>query len=510
MRDKDRANHALEFISRLKQVKGKWAGQTINLTEWEKKFIEDIFGTVNEDGYRRYRTAFIFIPRKNGKSTFAAAVALYLLFADGEAGGEIYGAAFDRDQASLVFDIAAQMARASGLSKYLDIIDSRKRIIDNATGSFYRAIPADAAGAFGFSASGIIFDEFHTQKTRELYDALITSTGARREPLTLIITTAGYNRESICYELYDYAKKVQDGVINDSTFYPMIFEAPEGADWTDEEVWKIANPSLDITIPKDYIRQECEKALQNPRYQNTFKRLHLNIWTTQETRWIDPALWDSCGQLLNEKELEAKPCYVGLDLSATTDFTAIALLFPRGGAYDVLCRFYCPAEKINERARKEGVPLEYWIREGYIKVTPGNVVDYEFIKRDILELARQFKIREIAFDPWNATQFALELEREGFVMVEHRQGYKSMSPPAKELERLILSGKINHGGNPVLRWQADNVMIVEDAAGNIKPDKSKSMSRIDGIVALIMALGSAMRHEPHKKSVYEERGFMTL
>jgi phage terminase large subunit-like protein len=845
------------FFNRLKHFKGRWSGKKFLLMDWQKSLIHDVFGTLDENGKRRYRTVYCEVPRKNGKSETAAGIALYLTCYDDEPAAEVYGAAHDRDQAGLVFSAAAGMVRKSGaLSNKLRIVDSTKRILHEASNSFYRAIPADAAGAFGFNASGVVFDEFHTQRNRELYDALITSTGAREQPLTFIITTAGFDRESICWEVHDYARKVESGVIDDPTFYPVIFAADDDDDWTDPEVWKKANPSLGTTITEEFLDRECKKALEVPAYQNTFRRLYLNQWcvdpetlitmadgsrkradallagdivlsfdeatrslaratvkcvadngvkptikiktargrsitvtpnhmfwcregradapkygwveaqsikeggrvavalgaslprgsrrmsadvakflgvmvgdgtcsgtdirltsvsagvidycshfaqrhecvlkkvdeyhwdfrhhvqsrgmrpvkrllkkygvhntncynktvpeavfrggrnvwasflsgytdtdgciaersviwvsacrelldgcqhllsmlgvqsalkerdncgytqyrlevheadglgilsrvldlsdkekarklealgnlprrtglaasdrscfdrvvsvedagerptvgieieeththitnglithnTSQESRWLDMGSWDASAGMVVEADLVNRPCYAGLDLAATTDITALSLVFPFDDRYETLLHFWIPSEKLLERERRDKVPYRTWIKQGYMTATPGNVCDYDFIRHHLGQLAKKYDIKEVAYDPWNASQFSVQLMEDGFQLVEVRQGYKTMSPACKEMERLVLEKKLIHGGNPVLRWMADNVMVVLDPAGNLKMDKSKSTNRIDGMVALAMALFRASLREKEKVSVYEERG----
>ena len=511
MYDRKKADDAVEFIKSLKHGKGKWYGINFNLMPWQEKIIRDIFGTLNPDGTRQYRTAYIEIPRKNGKTELGAAVALYLLFGDAEKGGEIYSAAGDTDQASLVYSAAAPMVRQSpALSNNSRIIDSRKRIIYPRYGSFYRVISAEAKTKHGFNASGVIFDELHVQPNRDLWDALTTSGGTRTQPLTVAITTAGYDRYSVCYEQHDYGQRILNGVIEDPTFYPVIYAAGKDDDWEDEGTWKKANPALGNFRSLEEMRVLYRKAKNIAALQNTFKRLYLNIWTSQETRWIDIAKWDATKGKVAEEDLKGRQCYGALDLSSTTDITALILLFPEGDTYEVLPFFFIPKDNIEERVRKDGVPYGAWIREGYIFATPGNVIDYQYIEDKIESLAKTYQIREMAYDPWNATMLTQRLQDKGMVMVEVRQGFGSLSAPTKQLEALILSKKISHGANPVLRWMADNVMVKQDAAGNLKPDKEKSKEKIDGIVALVMAVDRATRSKTGKPSVYEDRGVITI
>jgi len=506
-----KANRAIQFIELLKHTKGEWAGQQFILMDWQRDIIRKLFGTVNPDGTRQYRTCYIELPRKNGKTTLSAAIALFLLFADGEVGGEIYSAANDRGQASLVFNEAASMVRQDPyLIKQCKIIDSQKRIAHYAMNSFYCAISAEAYSKFGYNAHGIIYDELHASPDRELWDVLTTSTGARKQPLTVVITTAGYDRNSICWEQHDYACKVRDGIIDDPTFLPVIYAAPENADWTDEEVWHKCNPALDVFRSLDEMRTLCNKAKETPALEMTFRRLYLNQWTTSAERWMPMDKWDACAGVVNEEGLKGRLCYAGLDLAATTDLTALSLVFPDENSLDVVMRFWIPDDTAREKERRDRVPYLTWAQQGFIKLTEGNVIDYGYIKQELLELREIFNIQEIAFDRWGATKLVQELQDEGFTVVPFGQGYASMSPPTKELMTLVLSQKIRHGGHPILRWNADNMVVAQDPAGNLKPDKAKATQKIDGVVALIMAIDRASRHQQEGVSIYEQRGLITL
>lgn len=509
-RDADPGTHAIEFIQRrLVHTKGKWAGSPFMLASWQKeRIIRPLFGALREDGTRRYRTAYVEIPRKNGKSEIAAAIALKMLFADGEPGAEIYGAAADKEQASIVFTVARAMIEANpALSKRCKLYRNKVAEIPK-TGSYYRVLSADAFTKHGLNAHGIIFDELHAQPNRELWDVLTTSTGARRQPLVFAITTAGYDRNSICFELHDYAEKVEAGVVEDPTFLPVVYSAPEGADWKDERVWKAANPALtgDSFRNLDEMREMAKRAEHTPALQNTFRRLYLNQWTRQETRWLDLAAWDATAGLLKEDELAGRDCYAGLDLASTTDIAALVLVFPMDdGELRVLPHFWVPLEGARERSRRDRVPYEAWIGQGLIEGTPGNEIDYKAIIARILDLGQRYSVREIAYDRWGMTQLRQMLEDEtSAALVPFGQGFGSMSAPTKELLHQVLSKRLVHGGNPVLRWMADNMVVKQDPAGNVKPDKPKSTERIDGMVALIMALDRATRHES-EESEYQRR-----
>jgi phage terminase large subunit-like protein len=496
-----RADRALKFISNLSHTKDKWAGVPFNPRPWQVDIIRELFGRMRTDdpNRRAYRTCYIEIPRKNGKSELAAALALYGLIGDGVIGAEVYSCAADREQAALVFNVAAQMVRNDPvLASRLKIIDSQKRIVDHKTGSFYRAISAEAYSKHGFNASMVIYDELHAAPDRRLWDVMSTSMGTRAEPLMVAITTAGYDRHSICWEQHDYAQKILDGIVTDPTFYPVIYAAPDNADWLDESVWADSNPALKDFRDIDEMRALAHKAREIPALQNTFRNLYLNQWTEQATRWIDMAAWDDsvCVGLVKWKELRermrGKPCYGALDLSSRTDLTALALLFEEGDITTVVPFFWVPKEGAAKRSRTDRVPYEQWIAEGLITATDGNVVDQGFIREDINRLAKVYKIKELAFDPWNATKLAVELDGDGIRIVEMRQGFRSLSEPTKHLGALVTGRTLRHGGHPVLRWMASNMVVRQDPNGNLTPDKSKVTERIDGIVATIMAIGAAL------------------
>lgn len=498
---------AVQFFRALRHTKGRWAGRPFDLLPWQEKIIRDLFGTLRPDGKRQYRTAYIEVPRKAGKSTLASGIALYLLF-EGEPGAEVYSAAADRDQASIVFEQAKQMVLNSPeLAKYSEIY--KRAIVVPRLGATYKVLSADAPTKHGLNAHGIIFDELHVQPNRELWDVLTTSTGAREQPLVVAITTAGYDRNSICWEQHEYALKVRDGIIEDPTFYPVIFAADEDDDWTDPATWRKANPSLGITVQEDYYRQECDKARQIPGYQNTFRRLLLNQWTAQESRWLDMAAWDASAGLVVPEKLKGRDCYGGIDLSTTTDLTAVVLAFPIEDKVYVLPHFFIPADTAKEKEKKDRVPYTTWARQGFISLTPGNVIDYSFVEQKIKQLAKEYHVLEWAYDRWNADMLVQRLQDDGAKMVPVGMGYSSLSAPTKRLETLVKSRKLVHGGHPVLRWCADNVMVEQDPAGNIKPSKAKSTQRIDGIVALILALSRAMHHGK-RGCIYNERELLVI
>ncbi|MGN0727656.1 MAG: terminase large subunit [Anaerovoracaceae bacterium] len=514
--DDELAQFAVMFIESLCHTKGTWAGKPFKLLDWQRQIIQDLFGIVKPNGYRQFNTAYIEIPKKNGKSELAAAVALLLCCGDGEQRAEIYGCAADRGQATIVFDVAADMVRmCPALNRRCKILASQKRIIYTPTNSFYQVLSAEAYSKHGFNIHGVVFDELHTQPNRKLFDVMTKGSGdARMQPLYFLITTAGTDTNSICYETHQKAKDILEGRKIDPTFYPVIYGAGEDEDWTDPKVWMKSNPSLGETIGMDKVEAACESAKQNPGEENSFRQLRLNQWVKQAVRWMPMDKWDACAFPVNEEMLEGRVCYGGLDLSSTTDLTSFCLVFPpedEEEPYYVLPYFWVPEDTLELRVKRDHVPYDLWNRQGYLETTEGNVVHYGYIEKFIERLGERFNIRDIAFDRWGATQMSQDLENMGFTVVPMGQGFASMSPPTKELMKLTLEKKIAHGGHPVLRWNMDNICIRTDPAGNIKADKAKSTEKIDGAIAMIMALDRAIRcGNDTSESVYDTRGLLVF
>ena len=508
------ADRAVLFINSLKHTKGVWYGKNFELLPWQEKIIRDIFGTVKTNGYRQYNTAYIEVPKKMGKSELAAAVALYLTCADGEMGAEVYGCAADRQQASIVFDVAVQMVEQSpSLKKYIKPVLSQKRLVFPPLNSFYQVLSAESYTKHGLNVHGVIFDELHAQPDRKLFDVMLHGSGdARKQPLFFLITTAGTDRNSICWEVHQKAEDVLKGRKKDKTFYPVIYGLGEDEDWTDERNWYKVNPSLGVTVDIDKLKTAFMKAKENPAEENLFRQLRLNQWVKQSVRWMPMDKWDKCAFPVDEEKLKGRVCYGGLDLSSSTDITAFVLVFPPidgDDKYCVLPYFWIPEETLELRVRRDHVPYDIWQAKGSVMTTEGNVIHYGFIENFIDSLNTKFNIKEIAFDRWGAVQMTQNLEGMGFTVVPFGQGYKDMSPPTKELMKLVLEQKIAHGGNEPLRWMMDNIYIKTDPAGNIKPDKEKSTEKIDGAVALIMALDRALRNQ-NAESVYNSRGILII
>ncbi|MGO5163267.1 terminase large subunit [Fusicatenibacter saccharivorans] len=514
--DKAKADRAVKFIENLCHTKGKWAGKRFWLLPWQEQLIRDIFGIVKPDGYRQFRTAFVEICKKVGKSELAAAVALYLLYADNEPSAEVYGAAADRQQASIVFDVARQMVEMSpALLKRSKLMTATKRIVNYGNSGYYQVLSAEVGGKHGFSVSGLVFDEIHTQPNRQLYDVLTKgSSDARQNPLHFIITTAGTDRHSIAYELHTKAVDILEGRRVDPTFYPVVYGLKDDEDWEDEANWYKVNPSLGYTVDIERLRDAYREAKQNPADEVTFKWLRLNMWVSSTVAWIPDAIFMKGNEEIDLAALEGRDCYGGLDLSSTGDITALVLMFPprdEDEKYILLPFFWVPEETIPQRVKAASVPYDIWERQGYLLSTEGNVIHYDFIEKFINDLAEKYHIVEIAVDRWNATQMIQNLEGDGFTMVPFGQGFASMSGPTKDFYRLLMEGKIVHGGHPVLRWMAGNVVVDTDPAGNIKVTKAKSKEKIDGIVAAIMALDRCIRNQTEPQgSVYDERGLLVF
>jgi len=466
-------------------AKGERGGKPFLLEPWQQAYVRALFYAPK--GQRKIRTSLLAVGRKNGKSTLAAGLALKLLL-EPEPGVEVYSVAAARDQARLVFDTARIAVEQSPvLSQFLKVY--RNAIVCERTHGTYKALSAEAGIQHGLSPHGVIFDELHAQPNRELVDVMATSMGARRQPLMVYITTAGYDRKSVCWEVWKYAEAVATGAVKDESFLPAIYAADTADDWQSEKTWAKANPNLGVSVKVDFLRSECARAIEMPAYENTFRQLYLNQWTEQDKRWLRMDHWAQ-GNVPCPVDLTGRECWAGLDLATTYDTTALVLLFPlEDGTYWVEPHFWIPSDNLSARVRRDKVPYDVWQKQGHLHVTEGNVTDYDRVRAGINDLAKQYQIRAIAIDRWNSHHISQLLQGDGRNVIGFGQGYGSMSSPAKRTEALCVSGKLLHGGHPVLTWQAGNVAIQSDYAGNIKPKKGKDTERIDGIVSLVMAIG---------------------
>lgn len=507
--DKAKADRAVKFIENLRHTKAKWAGKRFWLLPWQETLVRDIFGTVKEDGTRQFRTAYVEICKKVGKSELAAAIALYLLYADNEPSAEVYGAAADRQQASIVFDVAKRMVELTpALLKRSKIMGATKRIVNYSNAGIYQVLSADVGNKHGFSVSGLVFDEIHNQPNRNLYDVLTKgSSDARANPLHFIITTAGNDRNSIAFELHTKALDILNGRREDPTFYPVVYGLADDEDWTDEKNWYKVNPSLGYTVEIDRLRDAFREAQQNPADEVTFRWLRLNQWVSSTVAWIPDQIYALGNEAIDMESLKGRECYGGLDLSSSGDITAFVLVFPPHNGkekYVILPFFWVPQDTIPLRVRRTSVPYDKWQAQGYLMATEGNVIHYGFIEKFIDDLGKIYNIKEIAYDRWGAVEMTQALEGMGFTVVPFGQGFSSMSPPTKRFYELLMEGKMAHGAHPVLRWMAGNVVVDTDPAGNIKVTKRRSPDKVDGIVAAIMALDRCIRHEENTGSVYDD------
>ena len=542
---KQKAQDAVDFITSLQHVKDPWHGVYFDLLSWQERIIRDVYGTLKPDGTRQIKHVYLEIPKKQGKSELVAAIGLKQLCADGERFAEVYGCAADREQASIIFDVAVEMvAQEPELAEACKIVPSKKRIVYLPTKSFYQVLSSESYTKHGLNVSTVLFDEIHAQPNRELYDVMTFGSGdARLQPLYWYITTAGDDpdRTSIGWEVHQKAEALLLGEKEDPTWYPVIFghdpeerrvwtgwgfetyEAPEEDQaqdpWEDEELWQAVNPSLIMepgkkgTVKFETLKEAYQTVKDNPAEERLFRQLRLNEWVKfKSSKWLPVDVWDQNTGLIVPERLRGRECYGGLDLSSTVDITAFVLLFPPDGddkKYTVLRRCWIPADNMAERVKRDHVPYDRWVRQGLIETTPGNVIDYAFIEQEIISLRDEYNILEIGFDPWNALQTSLRLTDAGLEMMETRQGFKTLSPAMRRLEALIKGRHINHGNDPVLRWMFGNLEVKIDENDNIRPIKGKSTERIDGIVALLNALSRYVLHED-TRSAYEDRGILVL
>lgn len=499
--DNKRAMEPIDFIQYL-HLPDDFYGQPFTLLDWQREVLRNVYGTVKENGLRQYQYAYLEIPKKNGKTTLVGAIGLYHLICDGP-GGQIYCCAAEREQAALVYRAAAQMiAQDKDLESLLRVVESKKEIHNEKTGTFMKVLSAEAYSKHGLNPTVVIFDELHAQPNRELWDVMTFGAGAaRKEPLWWVITTAGDDpdRKSIGWEIHEKACKIQSGEMENPKWYVKIYGAPDDADIYDEAVWYEANPSLGVAIDIETLRLEALDARESGATERLFRWLRLNQWIAlKRISWLPITLWDETTGQWHPAELMGKRCYAGLDLSSTTDLTAIALLFPpQPGLDEWRCIFkaFIPIENMRERVRRDKVPYDEWVKDGYLVATEGNAVDYETVQSQIESYARQYNIRYLCADKWNSQMMTQALAKKGIKTIEIEQTMTGMSPAMKEIERLLRSGQMSHDFNPLARWCFGNVIVATDGNENIKPMKNKSFERIDLIVALIDAMAVAIKLE---------------
>lgn len=516
--DPEAAERPVRFFERYcRHVKGELAGELIELMDWQADLLRVAYGTKRRaDGLRRYRTIYMEVARKNAKSTFAAGLALYHLVGEGEKGAEAISAAGSREQAGIVHGIAKSMVRLDPVlsSRLRNPLSEKSPIYDDATESRYYTVSREAGTVHGANGSAIIVDELHVHRTRDLLDTLVTSQGSRAEPMLAILTTAGDSQSSIAYAEHLHAIAVASGEIEDASYLPVVFWNETDADWRDEETWRRANPGLGQSVRLDYLREQCDRAKLDPTRETAFRRLHCNQWVGEAKAALRMEDYDRAPA---PRPLDSRRVYVAFDLSSTTDLTAWAACAvddtdPTAKAYDWEFHAYVPADRIEAKERHDRVPYRQWQRDGYLTATPGAVVDYDWMLRDLDALAERCDVESVGFDPWGSAAVVTALEKRGYTVVEVRQGFATLSAPTKALSELILQGRFRHGNNPVARWCAQNLVVDTDPAGNVKPNKARSRQRIDVTVAAIMALDRALRVEgrDESESRYETGGIRWL
>ena len=489
------ADNLCAFIERLPHVKGPLAGEPISLEPWQVFILTTVFGWVTPDGKRRFRRSYIEVPRGNAKSTLSSAVALYMLAADHEGGAEVYSLATTRDQARIVFGDAQTMARRSpGFRTRFSVNVGAHNMHVLASGSKFEALSAEGSTLDGLNIHFGCVDELHAHKTRTVYDVVETGTGKRDNSLLWVITTAGSNRAGICYEVRTFVSKLLDGVFEDDTQFGIIYGLDDGDDWTSENALIKANPNWGISVRPEILGPLQAKAMQLPSAVNNFKTKHLNEWVNADTAWMDMRAWDACADTsLDIDNFIGQPCWIGLDLASKTDIAALILIFAHpeiADAYLTFGKYYLPEDTVHGAGNSQ---YSGWMRIDRLTVTPGNVIDFSWIEADLLDMASRFAIQAVAFDPFQATQLSTRMLGEGLPMIEVRPTVLNFSEPMKILEALVLQKKLTHDGDPVLTWMASNVVAHLDVKDNIYPRKERPENKIDGIVALIMALSRAIK-----------------
>ena len=507
--DRKAAQRAISFIERLKHTKGQWAGLRFKLEPWQQFIIWNIFGWKMADGTRRFRYAYVEIARKNGKTALSAGIGLYMLFADGESRPEVYSAATVKDQARICFSDAVEIVKATDLKNYLT--PYRNSIVYELKGGMMKPLSSDYGTHDGLNPSCGIIDEFHAHKDSGMFDVIKSAFGARKQPLMFIITTAGFNKAGACYAYRDNVIKILRGINEDDTLFGIIYTMDSNEEWDNPQMWIKSNPNLGVSLFPNYLEDQVNDAKNRPEAVRNVMTKNVNLWVDAEKTWILDESWMKCVGTTEIEDLRGCECWGGLDLSNVSDITAFVLIFHENDKFQLLPFFWIPEEKMLEKIRKENINYDLWVKAGFVKVTSGNVLDYEFVKADILQITEMYDLQSSAYDRWNSSQTIIDLQNEGMDCNPFGQGYGSMSAPSKEFEKLVLSEKIEHFGNPVLRWMLSSTLIKTDLAGNIKPDKEKSVQKIDGIVASIMALGEWMTAQAEDDNdPYSKRGMLSF
>ncbi len=512
--DPDRVDKVISAMSALQHTQGRWAGKPLRPDPWQVAYIlAPVYGWIHQDSKGQWvrvaRTEYVDVPRKAGKTTLAGAQALYLTGADGEPGAQVIAVAASKSQAGYCFDPVKQLANGSpAIKKHFRSLAAT--VVHKRSLSTFKVASSVADLLHGANISGAVIDELHVHKTRDTVDAVETGTGARAQPLIIIITTADASKQGTIYaEKRQYAEELSRRALEDYSFYAVIWAASPKDDPFAESTWAKANPGYGISPTKEFLEGEAKKARQSPANLARFLRLHLGIRTKQETKYLDLADWDRNASLVDVAALAGRECVGGLDLASTTDLAALCWLFPDAdGGYDVLWRHWTPEANLPRLDTRTAGLASVWVREGWLTLTPGNVVDYALIRKQVAKDGARFDVRTVGYDPWNATGLVTDLADDGAPLLEVRQGYRSLSAPTKELQRLLLAGTVEapllrHGGNPLVRWQVDHFAVAMDPAGNVKPDKARASEVIDGLAATVIALHCAAGDGGDGESIYE-------
>lgn len=507
--DRKAAEHAITFIERLRHVVGRWGGDYITLEPWQCFILWNIFGwKMAATKKRRYTDAYIEVARKNGKSTLASAIALYMEFADREMGAEVYSVATTRDQARICFNYAQKMVKVSDLRNYALV--TRDAIVYEPLGASYKPLSSDAHSLDGKNSHCVIVDEYHAHATDAVVDVMHTSFGARAQGLMFIITTAGLDTSVPCYAYRKTMCQLLDGSVEADKTFAMIFTLDDIEEVDNPAMWVKANPCIGASLSHEWLKEEYDKMKREPSKIVSTMTKSFNVWMDAPTVWIADAAWSGITSVVPMEELLGQKCVGALDLAAVNDYTALCLKFNIGGRHQFLWRFYIPEDKYRQRydMQRENANIEEWVRKGFITVTPGNVTDYDYIIRDIVELGERYEMTTMAYDPWNSSTIVPKLVEQGVNMQPFTQTISNYAMPTKEFERIVGMGIVDHYDNPVARWMLSNVVIREDVNGNRRPDKRKSSEKIDGIVAAIMAIGQSMSDSVTAQHIYERRGIL--
>ncbi|CAM5220376.1 hypothetical protein CDEF62S_00636 [Castellaniella defragrans] len=501
------ADNLCAFVELLPHIKGPLAGTPIRLEPWQIFVLTTIFGWVDKSGHRRYRRVYIEVPRGNAKSTLSSAVGLYMLTADGEGGAECYSLATTRDQARIVFGDAQAMARKSaGFRARYGVTVGAHNIHVLASASKFEALSAEGSTLDGLNIHFGCIDELHAHKTRTVYDVVETGTGKRDNSLLWVITTAGSDRAGICFEIHSFVTKVLDGVIEDDSQFGIIYGLDDGDDWGLEDSLVKANPNWGISVRPEVILPLQAKALQLPSATNNFRTKHCNDWVSVDTAWMDIRAWERCAEpTLTLDVFAGKPCWIGIDLASKVDIASMAVLFEHGEKVAVFVRHFLPEETVYSAANSQ---YQGWMNAGRLLATPGNVTDFGFIEAELLDWSSRFEVKAVAFDPFQATQFSTRMMAEGLPMIEVRPTVLNFSEPMKLLKAQVLQGKLAFDGDPVLTWMVSNVVCHRDAKDNIYPRKERPENKIDGVVAVLMALNRLVLDTGD--SGFIEQGFVVI